>query len=135
MQSFGQPDATSFTARIVIHDSEAYRNIALSGSVGAGESYMTGDWSSPDLPLLIRVLARNKDVVDNIDGGLANIGKLFLQGFHYLNRNTEKRLTPQHRCPLRPGQRYVRIISRPHHDVLQRYFSVGDRQHGRSLTV
>lgn len=90
VQSFGQPDATSFTARIVIHDSEAYRNIALSGSVGAGESYMTGDWSSPDLPLLIRVLARNKDVVDNIDGGLANIGKLFLQGFHYLNRNTEK---------------------------------------------
>src|SRR5690606_36856154 len=58
--------------------------------MGAGESYMTGDWSSSDLPLLIRVLARNKDVVDNIDGGLANIGKLFLQGFHYLNRNTEK---------------------------------------------
>src|SRR5690606_39959593 len=28
--------------------------------------------------------------VDNIDAGLANIGKLFLQGFHYLNRNTEK---------------------------------------------
>ncbi len=89
VHTFGQESA-SFTARLVIHDFEAYRNIALNGSVGAGESYMTGDWSSPDLPMLIRVLARNKDVVDNIDGGLANIGKLFLQGFHYLNRNTEK---------------------------------------------
>lgn len=89
VHTFGQASA-HFAARLVIHDYEAYRNIALNGSVGAGESYMTGDWSSPDLPMLIRVLARNKDVVDNIDGGLANIGKLFLQGFHYLNRNTEK---------------------------------------------
>lgn len=90
VHTFGQTDNTEFNAHMVIHDAEAYRNIALNGSVGAGESYMTGDWSSPNLTMLIRVLARNKDVVDNIDSGLANIGKLFLQGFHYLNRNTEK---------------------------------------------
>ncbi|WP_300425013.1 cyclopropane-fatty-acyl-phospholipid synthase family protein [uncultured Thalassolituus sp.] len=81
---------SELNAQLHIHDSEAYRSIALSGSVGAGESYMTGDWSSPDLPLLIRLLARNKDVVDNIDGGLANLGKAALKVFHGLNRNTEK---------------------------------------------
>ena len=32
-------------SRIEILDSEAYRSIALNGSVGAGESYMTGDWT------------------------------------------------------------------------------------------
>ncbi|MCA6061600.1 class I SAM-dependent methyltransferase [Thalassolituus sp. ST750PaO-4] len=87
---FGNPAATEFSAAIEILDAEAYRNIALNGSVGAGESYMTGDWTSENLPMLIRVLARNKDVVDSIDGGLASFGKLLLKGFHYLNRNTEK---------------------------------------------
>lgn len=87
---FGDATSADFNVTVTIHDSEAYRSIALNGSVGAGESYMTGDWSSDDLPLLIRLLARNKDVVDRIDGGLANVGKLFLKGFHYLNRNTEK---------------------------------------------
>lgn len=87
---FGNANDTEYDVSLQIHDAEAYRNIALNGSVGAGESYMTGDWSSDNLPLLIRVLARNKDVVDNIDGGLANIGKVLLKGFHYLNRNTEK---------------------------------------------
>ena len=87
---FGNANNPEYDVSLQIHDAEAYRNIALNGSVGAGESYMTGDWSSDNLPLLIRVLARNKDVVDNIDGGLANIGKVLLKGFHYLNRNTEK---------------------------------------------
>ena len=77
-------------AELIIHDSEAYRSIALNGSVGAGESYMTGDWSSSDLPRLIRILARNKDVVDSIDGGLANMGKVALKWIHALNKNTEK---------------------------------------------
>lgn len=96
---FGQPeqtDSTNFSsaqshhASIIIHDYEAYRNIALYGSVGAGEAYMTHDWSSPDLPMVIRVLALNKDVVDQIDGGWANVGKVALQFFHQLNKNTEK---------------------------------------------
>lgn len=96
---FGQPEQTDSTnfasaqshhASITIHDYEAYRNIALYGSVGAGEAYMTHDWSSPDLPMVIRVLALNKDVVDQIDGGWANVGKVALQFFHQLNKNTEK---------------------------------------------
>ena len=77
-------------SRIEILDSEAYRSIALNGSVGAGESYMTGDWTCSDLPMLIRILSRNKDVVDQIDSGLANLGKVALKWLHSLNRNTEK---------------------------------------------
>lgn len=91
---FGQSEACGdysvHHAEIEIHDFEAYRNIALYGSVGAGEAYMTADWSSPDLPKVIRVLALNKDVVDQIDGGWAAVGKIALKFFHQLNKNTEK---------------------------------------------
>lgn len=83
-------DSSDFSVKLIINDSEAYRSIALNGSVGAGESYMTGDWSCNDLPTLIRILSRNKDVVDRLDSGLANIGKFALKGIHALNRNTAK---------------------------------------------
>jgi cyclopropane-fatty-acyl-phospholipid synthase len=83
-------DSSDFSVELIINDSEAYRSIALNGSVGAGESYMTGDWSCNDLPTLIRILSRNKDVVDRLDSGLANIGKFALKGIHALNRNTAK---------------------------------------------
>ncbi len=87
---FGKPSQLIHDVEITIHDWEAYRSIALNGSVGAGESYMTADWSASDLPGLIRILSLNKDVVDSIDSGWATVGKFLLQGFHALNRNTEK---------------------------------------------
>jgi len=87
---FGDTSQINIKAELVINDYEAYRSIALNGSVGAGESYMTGDWSSPDLPKLIQVLSLNKDVVDSIDSGLANLGKIALKALHFLNKNTEK---------------------------------------------
>ncbi|MBE0482381.1 MAG: class I SAM-dependent methyltransferase [Bacterioplanes sp.] len=89
VHAFGRPN-DELVCHIHIHDNEAFRSIALNGSVGAGESYMTGDWSCDDLPMLIRILARNKDAVDRIDGGLANVGKWALQMYHRMNRNTEK---------------------------------------------
>ena len=89
-REFGQSSDRIQDVSIFIHDWEAYRSIVLNGSVGAGESYMTGDWSATDLPGLIRILSLNKDVVDSIDSGLANAGKLLLKGFHAFNRNTEK---------------------------------------------
>ena len=89
-REFGRPSERVSDVGIYIHDWEAYRSIALNGSVGAGESYMTGDWTASDLPGLIRILSLNKDVVDSIDSGWASAGKFLLKGFHALNRNTEK---------------------------------------------
>ena len=89
-REFGRPSERVPDVEIEIRDWEAYRSIALNGSVGAGESYMTGDWTASDLPGLIRILSLNKDVVDSIDSGWASAGKFLLKGFHALNRNTEK---------------------------------------------
>jgi len=82
--------SASLRATVTIHDPEAWRSIALNGSVGSGESYMTGDWDCDDLPALIRILARNKDVLDRIDSGLASLGKYALKVWNYFHRNSEK---------------------------------------------
>ena len=77
-------------ATVTIHDPEAWRSIALNGSVGSGESYMTGDWDCDDLPALVRILARNKDVLDRIDSGWASAGKYAMKAWNYFHRNSEK---------------------------------------------
>ncbi|MFE5286561.1 class I SAM-dependent methyltransferase [Nocardia sp. NPDC056611] len=44
--------------RLVLHDPDAFaRRIAVSGLIGFGEAYMAGEWSAPDLPAVLTVLA------------------------------------------------------------------------------
>ena len=57
----------------VIHVSHPvfYRQLLLNGSIGAGESWTQGYWSSPNLTAVIRVFARCMDVVDQLEKRLA----------------------------------------------------------------
>jgi cyclopropane-fatty-acyl-phospholipid synthase len=89
--SFGQSlQETELVARLVVHDVSCYGEIMTGGSIGAAESFMTGDWSSPDLTMLVRVMVRNIDILDQMEGGLALISKPLLKGFHYFNQNSAK---------------------------------------------
>lgn len=82
----GEPGALTATLRI--HDVEFYRRVAINGSVGAGEAYMDGLWSCDDLVALIRILVRNRDLLDGMESGLARLGGYAMKGLHALKRNT-----------------------------------------------
>ena len=56
--SFGEKDSR-LEATIAIHDERFFSRALLGGDVGIGESYMDGDWSSPDLVSVIRLAVRN----------------------------------------------------------------------------
>src|SRR3954470_12299361 len=56
---FGDP-ASDRRAEIRIHDSAAAVRLLLRGETGAGEAYMDGLWSSPDLVALIELAALNR---------------------------------------------------------------------------
>ncbi|PIX59568.1 MAG: SAM-dependent methyltransferase [Lysobacterales bacterium CG_4_10_14_3_um_filter_64_11] len=81
------PDAP---AAVVVHvrDPEFYRHVALNGSVGAGEAYMDGLWTCTDLVALIRLLVRNRDLLDAMEGGSARVAGWLLRAWHGLRRNT-----------------------------------------------
>ena len=88
---FGQSEKdTPLVARLVVHDANCYRDIMTGGSIGAAESFMTGDWSSPNLTLLVRVMVKNIDILDQMEGGLALLSKPLLKAFHYFNQNSAK---------------------------------------------
>lgn len=79
----GAPDI-----HLVIHDPRAWSAFAFGGSVGAGESYMTGQWSCDDLVGLVRLLLRNRSVLDRLDSGLTRFVMPLRRLGHWLNRNS-----------------------------------------------
>ena len=74
--------------RLNINSPEFYRQIALNGSVGAGESYMDGQWHCDNLVGLIRLLAINRDLLDGMESGTAKIGGWLMKVAHSFTRNT-----------------------------------------------
>ncbi len=73
-----------------IHHARSYTEIAFGGSVGAGESFMTGDWSTDDLTALARIFVVNRHVLDGMDGGLARLANPARRLLHALSRNTRR---------------------------------------------
>lgn len=85
----GEP-GSEFTIHLEVRDPAFYRAVAAQGSVGAGEAYMQGHWHCDDLVGLIRLLVRNRDLVDGMETGLARLGAWALRAWHALRRNTRE---------------------------------------------
>ncbi len=75
---------------VTIDDPAFYRKVAAQGSVGAGESYIQGEWHCDDLVALIRLLVRNRDLLDGMERGPARLGGWLLRGWNRLRRNSRE---------------------------------------------
>ena len=69
-QRLGAP-ADAAPVRLRVDDARFYRALALGGSVGAGDAYGDGLWHSDDLVGLVRLLLRNRDLLDAMEAGWA----------------------------------------------------------------
>lgn len=85
-EQFGTGDGLAVA--IHVHDARFYGEIAFGGSIGAGEAYMLGYWTTDNLTQLIRLMVLNQDVMDGLEGGMAWLAKPFLKALHWMNRNT-----------------------------------------------
>ncbi len=84
----GRPAPDGLSARIEVRHPRFWRRVALGGSLAAAESYADGDWETDDLTAVVRVLARNADAIDAVDGGLARLRRPVDALAHFLRRNT-----------------------------------------------
>ena len=87
---FGTAAGNALRAQITVQDPLFYSEIAFGGSIGAGEAYMSGYWQCDDLVALIRLLLRNRHVIDQMEGGLARITEPLQKLFHRINRNSRE---------------------------------------------
>ncbi|GHA68891.1 cyclopropane-fatty-acyl-phospholipid synthase [Formosimonas limnophila] len=77
-------------AELVVTDARAWPLLALQGSIGAGQAYALGYWHSEHLTSVVRILARNIDLLDQLDNRWASLGQGLLKLVHAFNRNTRK---------------------------------------------
>ena len=57
--SFGALEETAVTAQVNVHDTHMFRRLIRSGNTGFAEAYMEGQWSTPDLAALLKILNEN----------------------------------------------------------------------------
>ncbi len=86
---FGQAQAGADAPRAAfrLHNWDVCRAALKSGDIGFAESYIAGDWSTPDLTALLRLLIANREQIETAVYG-SWIGRLAYRIRHLLNRNT-----------------------------------------------
>ena len=84
---FGASDA-ELSATITITDPRFYADVAFGGAIGGGEAYIRGYWHADSLTNVVRVLARNRHVLERMDVGAARLTRPLQKVFHWMNRNT-----------------------------------------------
>jgi len=77
-------------AHVCVNDARFWSAIARGGSVGAGEAYSKGWWSSDDPTSVVRLFVINQDALTGIESGVARLARPFRAAYHALRRNSER---------------------------------------------
>jgi cyclopropane-fatty-acyl-phospholipid synthase len=84
---FGEAGA-GLRAEIAIHNERFFSRLLWGGDDAAGDSYVDGDWSSPDPVAVVRLAARNLSELEGGNPLLSSANRLFHRLRHWTNRNT-----------------------------------------------
>jgi len=87
VRSFGDP-GSDLHAVARICDESAFRRFAFGGDIAFGETYAEGLWTSPDLPAVTRLAARNMAAFDAGGRLTATLDRWLERGRHLLRRNS-----------------------------------------------
>lgn len=88
-RSFGDA-GSSLRATVTVKDARFYTEVAFGGPVGGGEAYFYGYWQTDSLTAVVRILARNRAVLEDMDSGSARLARPLRRLFHWLNSNTRR---------------------------------------------
>lgn len=87
MQGQGDSDKLPL-ATLEVLDSACWKAIATGGALGAAEAFLDGQWRSPDLAGLLRLMLRDQDVLEGLGGPFSALAGIPRWVGHALRRNT-----------------------------------------------
>ena len=91
VQRFGQKsDEAVVNASMHVHDPRFYTKLLFDGSIGAGEAYMAGFWSSKTPAKVVQIVAMNQAVKKSVDQRWVKFTQPLHHLFHLLRRNTRR---------------------------------------------
>ena len=94
-------------AELVMHNWRLPGRAFSGGTIGVAESYIDGDWESPDVTAFLELFVVNREAGEQVAGGANWLVNTIQRVRHWLNDNTPQRLAPQHLRPLRSRQRLL----------------------------
>ncbi len=77
-------------AEVYVHNPAAYGKLLAGGTIGSGEAYIEGDWSTPDLTAVTRLFSANMVTMEAVEAKQSWPVRIGLKLAHSLNRNTHK---------------------------------------------
>jgi cyclopropane-fatty-acyl-phospholipid synthase len=86
----GQEAGDGLHADVRVLDDRFWSAVARRGSIGAGESYASGWWTSAEPTDVVRLFIRNQAALSGIDTGLSRLSRPLFAAYHALRRNTER---------------------------------------------
>ncbi len=86
---FGTHGAGEPRAALRLHNWKVCAAVLRSGDIGFAESYIAGDWTTPDLATLLTLLIANRDRIEKIVYGNW-WGALLYRARHLFNRNSRR---------------------------------------------
>jgi len=89
MAHFGNEDSGGRRAAITLHNWNVCAAAMKLGDIGFAETYIAGDWTTPDLPTLLEVFTTNRDEVQAVVYGTW-WGSLLYRTRHFLRRNSRR---------------------------------------------
>lgn len=105
---FGEPGG--LRATVAIRNSQFWTDVVLGGTLGAAESYILGRWQADDLTAVCRILARNLDLSDGMEGGWAKGASMAARCLHALNRNTRRGVASNVKAHYDLGNDFFRLL-------------------------
>jgi cyclopropane-fatty-acyl-phospholipid synthase len=85
----GNPEGPLGTVDLMVHDPIFWSRLVTRGDPGAGECFVEGSWSSPDVVRLLRLLVRDRDVLLDVSRSMWSLPqRLLLRAGYWLRQNT-----------------------------------------------
>jgi len=122
---FGEP-GTSLRAMAVIHDERFFVRAVTAADVGIGESYMEGEWTSPDVVALVRLCVRNLRNLDSRHKFLSVARGLLSRMRHRSRSNTVNGSRKNIRAHYDLGNDFYKLFLDPQMLYSSAYFLSGD---------
>lgn len=85
-RTFGGGDAPH--CRVEVKSPAVYGKILSAGAIGGAEAYMDGDWTTDNLTGLIRLLLKNRAVLEKMQSKMSWLSRLGHRLHHYSRRDT-----------------------------------------------
>jgi cyclopropane-fatty-acyl-phospholipid synthase len=86
---FGTHDSSGPQAAIRLVNWNVCGAALKSGDIGFAESYIAGDWQTPDLPALLHLFIANRDAIESVVYG-SWWGSLLYRARHLMHRNSRR---------------------------------------------